>query len=290
MGYLLTLIILLVGNGNTIISKTYIKKNAQRQIKTSNSIYILLAHPVAAIFFFIIAKGDVSLNLPTFIFSVLYGLCSIGSVILNFRAYRETNLVYMSVFSGAGAFVIPFFVEWLVWNIPFSNLDFVAVALRTTAIFIPLLFDREKKKGLHICVLLFFLGAFSTLVSRAYTLSTDVMATSSWFFWTNIVVIPMATIAVLMKEGAKTLSGDLKRMSPMLYVLIIVATAMSNVTSLIVIEVIKLLGTTMYSVISSAMGMVLTILLSVLFFKENVKKAAYISAALSVAAGILSVL
>lgn len=287
MGYLLTLIILLIGNGNTIISKNYIKKSMQ--IKSANSIYILLAHPIAAIFFFIFAEGEVPLNLPTLLFSILFGLCSMFSVLLQFRAYRETNLVYMSVFSGAGGFVIPFFVEWLVWNMNFSILDFLCVFLRTAAIFIPLFFDKEKRRGMLVCMLLFGLSAVSTLVQRAYTLTPGVADTSSWFFWTNIMVIPLATVALLMKEGTKTVVKDIKRMKPILYVLIIIATAMSNVTSLIVIEVISLLGTTMYQIISSAIGMVLTILLSTLFYKEDIKKPTYISAALSVAAGIISV-
>ena len=99
MGYLLTLVILLIGNANTVVGKNYVKRSMR--IKTSNSIYILLAHPVAAIFFFILAGGNVSLNFSTFLFSCAYGLCSIFSVILTFRAYRETNLVYMNVFSAS---------------------------------------------------------------------------------------------------------------------------------------------------------------------------------------------
>ncbi len=288
MGYLLTLIILLIGNANTVVSKNYIKRSMR--IKTANSIYILLAHPVAAIFFFILAKGNVPLNLPTLLFSVAFGLCSMFSVILSFRAYRETNLVYMSVFSGAGAFVIPFFVEWLLWDMNFSGLDFVCVVLRTAAIFIPLFFDKGKRKGMLVCMLLFGISAASTLLQRAYTLTPNVYPTSSWFFWTNIMVIPMATIAVLIKEGPKTIASDIGKMKPILYIFIIMATAMSNVSSLMVIRVISLLGTTMYSVISSAMGMVFTILLSTIVYKEDIKKATYISAALSVTAGILSVL
>ena len=290
MGYLLILFLLLIGNCNTIISKNYIKKNAQMQIKTSNSIYILLAHPVAAIFFFIIAGGDVPLNLPTFLFSVAFGLCSIFSVLLSFRAYKETNLVYMSVFGGAGGFIIPFFVEWLVWDMDFSTLDFVCVFLRTTAIFIPLFFDKGKRKGLVVCMLLFALSAASVLVQRAYTLTPGVKDTSSWFFWTNVVVLPIITFAVLAKEGPKTITSDIKRMKPILYILIILATAISNVSSLLAVKVMTLLGSTMYSIASSAMGMVLTILLSTLFYKEDIKKYTYISAALSVAAGIISVL
>ncbi len=288
MGYLLTLIILLIGNANTVVGKNYVKRSMR--IKTSNSIYILLAHPVAAIFFFILAGGNVSLNFSTFLFSCAYGLCSIFSVILTFRAYRETNLVYMNVFSGAGSFVIPFFVEWLLWDVEFSGLDFVCVLLRTVAIFIPLFFDKEKRKGMIVCMLLFALSASSSLVTRAYTLAPNVYPTSSWFFWTNVMVIPMVTIAVFMKEGPKTIASDIKAMKPILYIFIILATAMSNVSSLISVKVIAMLGTTMYSVISSAMGMVLTILLSTLFYKEDIKKPTYISAGLSVTAGILSVL
>lgn len=288
MGYLLILFLLLMGNVNTIVGKNYTKKSMR--IKTANSIYILLAHPVAAIFFFIIAGGDVSLNLPTFLFSCAYGLVSIFSVILTFRAYRETNLVYMSVFSGAGSFIIPFFAEWLFWKVPFSALNFISVFLRITAIFIPLFFDKEKRKGLIVCMLLFCLSATSGLVTRAYTLTPSVLPTSSWFFWTNVVVLPMITIAVLAKEGPKTVASDVKQMKPVLFLLIIFATALSNVSSLISVRVIAMLGTTIYSIISSAMGMVLTILLSTLIFKEDIKKPTYISAALSVTAGIISVL
>lgn len=288
MGCLLILFLLLMGNVNTIVGKNYIKKSMQ--IKTANSIYILLAHPVAAIFFFIMAKGNVPLNIPTLLFSVAYGLCSIFSVILSFRAYRETNLVYMSVFSGAGGFIIPFFAEWLFWDMNFSGTDFVCVLLRTAAIFIPLFFDKEKRKGMTICMLLFGLSAFSTLVTRAYTLTPGVQPASSWFFWTNIAVLPMITIAVLAKEGPKTVASDVKQMKPVLFLLIIFATALSNVSSLIAVRVISLLGTTMYQIISSAIGMVLTILLSALLYKEDIKMPTYISAALSVAAGIISVL
>lgn len=287
MGYLLIMIELLIGNVGTVIRKHYIKKTAH--LSTSNNIYILLAHPVAAVYFFIMAKGNVSLNTPTFFFSLLYAVCCLSSVIISFYAYQETNLVYMSVFGGAGRFIIPFFVEMFFWNEKFSVCEIISVVIRTLAIFIPLFFAKEQKKGLKICILLFLVSAVSRILTKSYAVTPSVLSETSWFFWTNVFIIPLTFVIILKREGAEAIKRDVKKISPYLYIYILAGTAISNSSAVISVQVLRLLSATASSVVSAAIGMVITVLLSTLIYKEDVNKVTYISAGLSAAAGILSV-
>jgi len=287
MGYFLILIELMIGNVATVIKKHYIKKTVG--LSTANNIYILLAHPVAMIYFFIMAKGNVPLNMPTFLFSVAYAIVCICSVVLSFRAFQETNLVYMSVFSGAGAFVIPFFVEMIFWKEKFSACEYLSVAVRTLAIFIPLLFAREQKKGLKVCMLLFFNGACSRLLSKAYAVTPSVLDETVWFFWTNLFIVPLVFFSVLKRDGAEAIQNDIKRIKPYLYIYILIGTLISNANAMITMQVLRLLSATEASVISAAIGMVMTVMLSTMIYKEETNKITYISAGLSAMAGILSV-
>ena len=136
MGLLLILILNCLSPVSVIFRKNYL--NNTINIKTSLNIYMLLTHIVAALYFLILSKGRVLLNGPTTILSAAYAIVCLSSVWFTMVGYNKTNLVYISVFSGAGSVIIPFVLEMCFSSQSFSAYQILSVIIRIIAVLIPL--------------------------------------------------------------------------------------------------------------------------------------------------------
>ncbi len=155
-----------IGGFSTIMSKFYVKSTAS--FKSSKTIYILLAHPIAAIYFLVLSGGSVPINASTLLYSTVYAFACLISVIVSLKAYEKTNLIYMTVFSGAGAVIIPLIAE-LIQKTNFHANIYFSVAARLIAVGVPLFFSQSvEKKGLKICVAMFFSSGVSGIIPKLY--------------------------------------------------------------------------------------------------------------------------
>lgn len=287
MGYLLILVLGIIGGISTICRKNYTQNTID--IKNSLNIYMLLAHPIAAIYFFIIAKGQVPLNTPTFIFSALYALVCTASVGFSLLAYNRINLIYISVFSGAGTVVIPFVFDLLRGEV-FNEFKLLSVILRFFAVLVPLLFNKSKNRSLIICIILFFVSGAANIIPKLYGEHPGVASDSSFCFWTNIIILPIVFFLILKQDETRYIFRDFRLIKPVNYFHICFGTLISNVVSLGTIYILRLISPTVYSVLSSSTGILITALISVLIYKEQLTKQALVSLVLSIAAILLGVL
>lgn len=282
MGLLLILFLNCISTAGTIFKKNYV--NNTSDVKASLNIFMLLTHIIAAGYFFILAKGSVPLNVPTAIFSAMYAATCLSSVWFTMVGYNKTNLVYISVFSGAGSVIIPFILELCFSSQSFSISQILSVALRMLAILIPLFSGKRDKKGLTICIILFLICGVSGILPKMYAENPMVLSNSSFCFWTNIFIIPFVVILVLKKDGIKQLSSDMKKIGLINYAYIFSGTAISNISSLMLLYILTFVSATVYSVLSSSCGLILTALVSRLIYKEKLTKQILLSAAVSVLA------
>lgn len=298
--YTLIFIISLVGGFGTICRKNYANDNIN--IKNSLNIYMLLAHPLAAIYFLIMAGGYVPLNAPSFWFSFVYAWICMASVLFTMLAYDSINLIYISVFSGAGGMVVPFAYD-LICGVQFSVCNYIAVALRVAAVLVPLAFNKTKNRGFIICIILFFVAGAAGIIPKLYGAWNGVVSDESFCFWTNIIIIPITVVLIISQvkpennqkasetQGRlKCLWGDVKKIKLSGYIYIMAATLTSNVSSLVAIGIMRTLSPTVYAILSSSLGMFVTALISIFIYKEEIRKKEIISLLLSVGAIVLGVL
>lgn len=277
-----------MGGISTILSKNYVKKTAS--FKSSKTIYILLAHPLAAIYFLVISGGNVPINSATFLFSTVYALVCLISIIISLKAYEKTNLIYMSVFSGAGAVIVPLLIE-LIQKTEFSLNIYFSVAARLVAVGVPLLFSSSTdKKGLGICVAMFFSSGASGIIPKLYAQSNAVTTNESFCFWTNIIILPIVFLIIILSKDRKIIWDDMKKMKPKHYAPIFLCTAISNVSSLIMLYVLTLVNATVRAVFASSVGMIVTTCISVFIFKEKFRIQQLICIVFSIASIVLNVL
>lgn len=288
MSYLLIFISVVFSSLSTVCQKNY--TIATSGIKTSLNLYMLIAHPIAAIYFFCLSKGFVPLNTATFIFAFIYALVCIAAVLLNMLAFNKISLVYISVFGGAGSVIIPFLFETFFRGEAFSIYELISVISRIIAVLVPLLMSKrgtkETRTGFFLCTLLFFNGGLGGIIPKLFAEHPMTLSNNSFCFWTNIIIVPIISIAVLKTDGIKNLSSDMKKINPAMFAYILAGTAFGNLGSLIKLQTLKAISATIYSVLSSSLSMVLTLFLSLLVYKEKASTQLIISVSFSILAVI----
>ena len=287
MAYLLVLVKTLMGNGVTAMSKNYSQKTCQ--IPGAKLIYVLGAHTFAAVFQFALAGGAVSLDKLTLMFAAIYGINCVVSSLVGLTAFEKTTLVYRILFSGAGALMVPFAYD-SVQGVQFGIGKYLAVFLRLLTVLIPLLFTRQKFKNLPICLLLFLFGGSGTVILRLLAQYCGTSAGYSFCFWTNFLTLPFVVVAAVRQRGFGELKRDMGQIKPILYLLLFLQTAMNNAISLLNIYLLTVVDATTYSLMSAAVGTVITTAMSVWLYKEKMTKQALICLILSLLAIVAGVL
>lgn len=109
-------------------------------------------------------------------------------------AFDITDLVYITLFSGAGGMIIPFLFELFTGRESFSAMQIFAVIIRLIAIILPIFAEgknAENKKGAFlICWILFVVTGISTVLPKLYSEETAALGDNTFCFWTNIMFIP----------------------------------------------------------------------------------------------------
>ena len=290
MGYTLLLIISVAQGIRLVLTKKF--SSDTKHIKNAMNVYMLIIHPLAALYYFILAGGNTPLNWPTFWFSLIFGLVGVGVTGFNMIGYRYASLIYISVFSGAGATVIPFLFELLLGREFFSVPEILSVILRLAAVCIPLLGikkgGKSTKTGFLICALLFFLSGAVNIVYKLYGEYPGVHSDESFCFWTNVVVLPFIVAMVFKQAGFRSLLASAKKIKPVDYVCVIASMIIGNFCGLISIEALRMLSATVYSIVNSSLVLVITVIISMTLYKEKLKKETAISVLLSILAIVLS--
>lgn len=292
MGYLLIVLISVVSGLCPVLKKKYVKDT--EGIMSSTHIYMFIICPLTTLYYFILAKGEVPLNWPTFRFALIFGLVSVGCTIFNMMGYRYTNLVYISIFSGAGGTVIPFLYEMIFRGEIFSVFEILSVVLRLAAVSVPLLLVGKTQKstniGFVICGCLFVLSGLATIISKLYAQHPNVCSDRSFCFWTNVVSLPFVLMIVLKQTGIKTIVRESKKIKKLDYLYVILSMMLGNICTLISIQVLRMVSATVYSVLSSSLVLVVTALVSRILYKEKLSKQGALSLAFSILAIVAGVL
>ena len=291
MGYLLAVLRALITGVRTTFEKNYITNT--KEVKFGLDIYMIIIYPIATFFYFLMSGCNVSLNLPTLAFSVVFALISISSNVCGMVGLNFATIVYLNVFSSAGGTVMVFIYELLFTDATFSMWSVLAVILRVFAVSIPLLFTKGEKsmtkKGFLICIIYFVIQGMAGIVSRMYVNNPHVMSTSSFFFWTNVFIMLIVFADIFRKNDIKALVSDAKKIGLKNYFYPLLNAIVGNVAVIVSFEIVRLLGGTISSIITGSLGMITTVFVSTVIYKEGMSKQSAISILLSIAAVILSV-
>ncbi len=289
MFYLITMLTAFAGGLTPILKKNYVSNT--RNVRSGGDIYLLVNITAATIYFFILAVGDVPLNVPTLIFAVVYALLGIVSVFYGLLVYNYASVVYITVLGGAIGTIIPFLYELLFTDIVFSSAKITSVIFRIAAMSVILLFTDDKRisiKGVWVCILSGVINGLAGVLVRMYARYPGVMSDGSLFFWTNVFTLPMIFINILRKNNIKAFISDFSRIKGHNYMYALGGMLVNNATTFVSIEIMRHISGTVYSVINGSVHLLASAFISAVVYKEDVSAQTYISVALSVVAVILS--
>ena len=291
MAYILLVIMTAAGVISVIFQKLY-RENTSR-LTASTSVYMIASSLFGIVFFFAMGKGEVPINQTVFWYALIYALICFASLWGNIVAFDVADLVYITIFSGAGGMIIPFVFEYILGRENFSPIQILAVVIRMIAVILPFFAGyktKENKKGaFFICWILFLVMGVSTIVPKLYSEAPYALGDSSFCFWTNIFLVPFIAVLAIKKSGAKNIIKDIRSISFRDYVYIALSAITGNIGTLLLIVVLRGMSATVYTIISSPLSMAMTALVSVLMFKEKQTRVSYLCIALSILAVVLYV-
>lgn len=292
MGYLLLLINVAIYGVGTVLKKKFSEDT--KSIPAALDVYMFFIFPIALLFYFVMAKGDVPLNLPTFLFALVFAVISLCATWFGMAAYRYTDLVYITVFNGAGGTVIPFLFELIFLQESFGVWKILSILLRIAAICVPLVWKRKEEKrttksGMIVCCILFLISGAAGVISKMYGLHPNVFSDNSFCFWTNVFILPFALAKVLRKTGIRTILKESRKIKGIDYLCVVISMLLSNAGTLLMLQALRLISATVYSVLNSSLTMLVTALLSMLWYKEKLTGESMLSILFSVLAIICGV-
>ena len=291
MYYVLAIITAILSGFTPVLKKNYVTNT--RSVKNSGDIYLLVNIVAATIYFYILAGGNVPLNLITLIFSVIFALIGILSVLFGLVAYNYAAVVYMTVITGALGTILPFLYELIFTDVVFTTNKIISVFMRVLAISIMLFFnkgERVSKKGILICILCGIISGASGITTRMYANFPGVESDGSFFFWTNVFTLPMVFINTFRKSDFQTVKNAFKSIKPYNYFYALGSMLINNAITFISIEIIRHISGTAYSVIAGSVNILTAAFISAVIYKESVTLQTLLSVLLSIVAVVLSLL
>ena len=131
-------------------------------------------------------------------------------------------------------------------------------------------------------------GCLVTLTTKLYIESGSVASENSFFFWSNVLLAAGAALIFAFEciKNKGSFSDSVSFLRPRRLVPLVGNTLCSNVGSLIAIWLVEQMDLSVYTPVSSAIGVIVAIIAS-LIFREKLGLFSYLAAAVACAAVII---
>ena len=289
--YSLILVTLALSATSQVLSKKF-QLGVKNYISTMIGMNIVNAI-FGIVYFFFLSKFNIEMNITTLVFSMLYALLVINSLTISVVALSKMSILMMSVVgmlgSVSGSVVIGriFFGEEITVN------AVLAVIALLSAVIIPYIGDATLKHGknsVFVALWYFVSCAITGTFLKFYTENENTLHSNNLFFMTNVFCLIFCVIFAIIYMCAvsdKDKRFSFKSLGFKGIANIGVRTAISNITSIISVIIIASMPISAYSIITSALGLILNTFLAKVLFAEDLKMKNYIALVLAVFAVVI---
>ena len=290
----------LVGLGSRAFAK--LCSNMVAQSSAAKYSLVLIVNCLVACLFFAISGGfRLRINTATLIYSVIYAMVAAASVVSNLIVYRLTKISNVNVISGACSMVCTVLLGWMLFSEPLSPIKLLRILLMLIAIYLVFVdkktgeqaAPREAKRKsmilfLSVVAVIVLCGCSSNLVLKSFASSELVTDENSFFFYTNVVLIMGAipVYAVSCLRNRSEWKSSLQLLSPKRLISLSGNTVCSNIIAILSVLIVAQMDVSLYSIISSAVGILLGVVASLLF-RERLGRYSYLAAAIACIAIII---
>lgn len=253
--------------------------------------YNLINAYFGATFLFISNGFRINMNWATFLFSLIYASIVILSLIITLVALSRISISFSGIISTAGSVIIPSMVGFLFLGEDISYRLILSMLLLLFAVFLPCRSFKNdgRKNSISVCIALFLITGASIILNKLYTLTPGVCDTRSYFVMTNLLIIVFcAAVVLLYKKRHSETKNILKLFSKKQVGNIAARTLFSNIASVISVILLARMNISVYTIISSSVGILSGAILSKFIFKEYMPRENWISVFLVIFSIIVS--
>ena len=297
---LLFLFLSLSGIGSRLFSK-FCSNLIVGNTTAGYALFYTLNSLVACGFFLVTSGFDLTLNLPTLLYSFLYALVVLAALFFSLLAYRLFAVASLSVLSSALTPVTTSLVGALLFREHPGARTLIRIGVMLIAVFLvfadtakhrekPGVVPSKKRRGALIFVLsgMILSSCASTIVTKYYALSPRVAEENSFFFFTNA-ILAVGALSLLLTEALRhpsELRSAAGLLKPKSLISLVGNAVCSNVGSLVSIWLLAQLDVSVFTPISSALGILTGVIVSLLL-REKPGIFSYLAAAVACLAVIL---
>lgn len=266
--------------------------------KAGYALFLAINCLVACLFFLIISGFSVRLNIPTLCYSVAFAAVVLASLILGLYVYRFVKIATVTVVGNAGSLIVGALIGCCLFHEKLLSRDIFRIILMLAAVLLLSFGHRSSGPksdkiihggitGVILLVLRVIEGAVAVIIQKKFALDPLVTDNNSFFFFTNVVLLLVvlvwiAGICLRNRAGILQIRKSL-RPFPFAY---IANTLCSNIGSLITILLLKIMAVSLYTPITTALGILSGVAGSAVF-REKMDKWTLLAALLSVVAVII---
>ena len=253
--------------------------------------YNFINAALASVYFFITNNFRFEINLITFIYSFVFALIVVLSLIIGIVALSKMSVSMSGIISTAGSIILSavFGAVFLKERLSFGRI--MAAVLMLAAVTLPgIRFMKWGKKGALIISLISFVNAGAAVIcQKMYTVTPGVLSAESFFLMTNLVIVFMCLVALVI---FKTKNPEIKNIyCPFKKTELLnigLRTVLSNISSVVTILLMQRMDVSVYTVITSSLGVITGAVLSKFYFKEYMAWQNWASAILAIGAFVIN--
>ncbi len=295
--YILLVISSLLSVGYTALTKSF-------QQKTESGIrhlmmYNLINASFGCVYFFIASGFTVDVNMPTFIYAVVYAITDIAMLSFQIFALECVSVSVVAVLAMSGSILIPSLFGITYFGEAVTVRLVISSVLIVTASVLPFIRGKAGDKRLSwktvfICAMVFLMNGAPVVQMQLYAKDTRVCSSLSYFLLTNIMIVTVCAMMLrfaILKKSFFSQNGRREILS--IYTLpqaanIGVRTAMMNIASVLQVVVLAVVPASAYAVLNSSIILIGGFLVSLLVFKEKQSIGNILAVILAIAAIVIN--
>ena len=264
------------------------------------ALYFTVNGAVACLFFLLSGGFKLSFNLPTLAYSLIYAMIVTVSLVANTVIYKLASISDVNIIVSSSSLIGSALIGVIAFGETVSINTVIKICIMLVTVFLIFLENKKKsekndkkqegKAFIKIAVFsaVVFVALSNSLIIKSFSVSNKVTDSNSFFFLTNVILI-IGAAAVYLFESVKNREGfrdSLTLLAPAKLFSLAGNTVFSNIGTLISVLIMAEIPLSLYSPISSALGVLIAVTASLLF-REKLGIFSYLAAALAVLAVII---
>lgn len=248
--------------------------------KIMYTVFFIINGLTACIFFLATSGFNVAINAATAIFSLVYAVVVLLSIITTYVAYELISVAGVNVTANASSLVGLSIISFFLFNEPIVLTTVIKVVIMIVAVSFIFIDSRKAeklvnrklkklsfKKLVPLLLIIISIQCLNTVILKYFSISEAVTNETSFFFFTNVVLIIAALVFlfILTLKDRESVRSTIKILKPKTVVTMAGSTVCGNIMSIVGVWIIAKIDVSLYTALSSALGIITGVVGSMLF-------------------------